>query len=103
MIEITKDNFEKEVLNSDLPTLLDFQAPWCVHCKRLAPVMAKLENELDIRFGSVNTDEQPELAERYNIDTIPSLILFKGDFTSAPLVNPGSARVILNWLQEKGV
>ena len=103
MIEITKDNFETEVLHSDLPILVDFQAPWCMYCKRLAPVMSKLENELDFRFGSVNIDDHPELAERYNIDTIPSLILFKGDRISSPLVNPGSAHAIMSWLKEQGV
>ena len=103
MIEITKNNFETEVLQSDLPVLVDFQAPWCMYCKRLAPVMNKLENELDFRFASVNIDDLPELAERYNIDTIPSLILFKGERISSTLVNPGSAAAITAWLKEMGL
>ncbi|MCH1941424.1 thioredoxin family protein [Holdemania massiliensis] len=102
---ITKDNFDQEVAGSQLPVILDFQAPWCMYCRRLAPVIAKLEKELEgqVRFGTVDIDEQPELEERFDISTIPSLILFQAGKNGTTLVNPPSRGAIMNWLKEQGI
>ncbi len=78
VIELTSDNFETEVLKSQLPVLVDFWADWCGPCKMMAPVVDAIaeENE-DIKVGKVNVDEQPELLSKYGIMSIPTLIAFK--------------------------
>ncbi|MCD7905252.1 MAG: thioredoxin [Clostridiales bacterium] len=78
-ITITKENFETEVLKSDIPVLVDFWAVWCGPCRILAPVMKEIaeENEGVVKVGKVNVDEQPELAIRYKVASIPTVILFK--------------------------
>ena len=72
-------NFETEVLQSDKPVLLDFYANWCGPCKMLAPVLHEIaeENADTLRVGKINVDEQMELAMRFQVDSIPMLVLFK--------------------------
>ena len=76
---ITALNFETEVLQSDTPVLLDFYANWCGPCKMLAPVLHEIaeENADTLRVGKINVDEQMELAMRFQVDSIPMLVLFK--------------------------
>ena len=75
---ITKDNFEREVINSDKPVLLDFWASWCGPCRMLSPIVDEIADERgDIKVGKVNVDEQPELANNFGVMSIPTLILFK--------------------------
>ncbi|MBQ8975557.1 MAG: thioredoxin [Oscillospiraceae bacterium] len=76
---ITKDNFESEVINSDKPVLVDFWASWCGPCKMLAPVIEEIANERSttLKVGKVNVDEQPELAARFGVMSIPTVIVFK--------------------------
>ena len=78
-LNITALNFETEVLQSDKPVLLDFYANWCGPCKMLAPVLHEIaeENADTLRVGKVNVDEQMELAMRFQVDSIPMLVLFK--------------------------
>ncbi|MGI5935935.1 MAG: thioredoxin [Oscillospiraceae bacterium] len=72
---ITKDNFEREVINSDKPVLLDFWASWCGPCRMLAPVIDEIAEELtDVKVGKVNVDEQPELARAFGVMSIPTLV-----------------------------
>ena len=76
---ITALNFETEVLQSDKLVLLDFYANWCGPCKMLAPVLHEIaeENADTLRVGKINVDEQMELAMRFQVDSIPMLVLFK--------------------------
>ena len=76
---ITALNFETEVLQSDKPVLLDFYANWCGPCKMLAPVLHEIaeENADTLKVGKINVDEQMELAMRFQVDSIPMLVLFK--------------------------
>lgn len=76
---LTKENFESEVLNSDIPVLVDFWATWCGPCMMLSPIIAEIAEELDgtVKVGKVNVDEQQELAIQYQIASIPTLLLFK--------------------------
>ena len=78
-INLSKENFEEEVLKSEKPVLVDFLATWCGPCKMLAPVIAEIAEEQKdkIKVGKVNIDEQNELAAKYKITSIPTLILFK--------------------------
>lgn len=77
---ITKENFEKEVINSDIPVLVDFWATWCGPCMMLAPTIEALAKEYagKVKVCKVNVDEQMELAIRYKVEAIPTLIYIKG-------------------------
>ncbi|MCI1930933.1 MAG: thioredoxin [Clostridia bacterium] len=98
---ITKDNFNKEVLESEKPVLVEFWAPWCVYCKRLSPVLDRLETKLgsDIPIGRVNIDEQPELEEKFDVSVVPTLYLFKNGEHGEKLVAPPSQAQIENWIK----
>ncbi|MDO4733207.1 MAG: thioredoxin [Bacillota bacterium] len=77
-IDINKNNFQEEVLHSDKPVLLDFWAPWCGPCRRVVPLVEEIANErADIKVGKINVDEQQELAEHFQIMSIPTLIVIK--------------------------
>ena len=78
-LNITSLNFENEVLNSDKPVLLDFYADWCGPCKMLAPVLHEIaeENAGALKVGKINVDEQVELAVRFQVSSIPMLVVFK--------------------------
>ena len=78
-LTITAANFENEVLRSDKPVLLDFYADWCGPCKMLAPVLHELaeENADTLKVGKINVDEQMELAMRFQVSSIPMLVVFK--------------------------
>lgn len=87
-IKLTDQNFEQEVLHVDLPVLVDFWASWCGPCQMLAPVIAEIAEEYagKVKVGKVNVDEQPNLANRYGIASIPTVMLFKnGEVVSTSL------------------
>ena len=79
-IKVTKDNFDKEVLSSPLPVLVDFWAPWCMPCRMIAPLVEEIAEETagKASVGKVNIDEESELAARFRVTSIPTLIVFAG-------------------------
>lgn len=78
VIHITAENFESEVMNSDKPVLLDFWAAWCGPCRMIAPVVEEIANErTDIKVGKIDVDDQAELAGRFGIMSIPTLVVVK--------------------------
>ena len=77
-MNINKNNFQNEIMNSEKPVLLDFWAPWCAPCRMLAPVVEEIASErADIKVGKINIDEQSELANKFGIMSIPTLVVMK--------------------------
>lgn len=78
--KFTDENFEKEVLQSELPVLVDFFADWCGPCKMMAPIIEKLAEKYEgkMKIGKINVDENPNMAAQYRVMSIPTLLFFKG-------------------------
>lgn len=88
MIILNDENFDKEVLNSDKPVLIDFFAEWCGPCQMLMPVVEQIaEENPDIKVGKIDIDQCSELAERYGVSAIPTLVVIKKGETV--IVSPG--------------
>lgn len=78
VMTITKENFQKEVLESNVPVLVDFWASWCGPCRMLSPVVDQIaEERTDIKVGKINVDEQAQLAMEFGVMSIPTLLVFK--------------------------
>ncbi|MCI8563493.1 MAG: thioredoxin [Lachnospiraceae bacterium] len=78
VMHVTKENFETEVLQSEKPVLVDFWAGWCGPCKMVAPVLEEIADEVaDVKITKVNVDEQPELAQKFQVMSIPTMVLIK--------------------------
>ena len=96
---INKNNFQNEVLNSEMPVLLDFWAPWCGPCRMVSPIVDEIATERgDIKVGKVNVDEQPELAGQFGVMSIPTLVVMKGGKVANQMVGARPKSQILAML-----
>lgn len=100
VLTITKDNFEAEVIHSDKPVLLDFWAAWCSPCRMVAPIVDEVANEVEhAKVGKINVDEQPELAQAFNVMSIPTLAVLKAGKVVKTVVGARPKADILRMLE----
>ncbi|MEM0202234.1 MAG: thioredoxin [Candidatus Micrarchaeaceae archaeon] len=100
MIEVNSKNFDAEVLKSKLPVVIDFWAEWCGPCRFYSPIIEEVSKEYDgkAKFCKLNTDESPEIAEKYGIMGIPTTMIFKSGEPIASSVGAVPKEVIKKWL-----
>lgn len=103
MINLTNENFEKEVINSKKTILVDFWASWCGPCQMIAPIVEEISNEMSgkIEIGKLNVDEQPEIAIKYDVMSIPTLILFKDGKVVNTIIGYHSKEEILDFINSR--
>ncbi len=102
MLEVTSSTFEKEVLKSDKPVIVDFWAEWCAPCRIFTPILEEVEKEYGdkIKFCSVNTDENEDIAVKYSIMSIPTAMLFEKGVPKAMSVGAIPKEDFKKWLEE---
>ena len=101
MINMNKAQFE-QFLHEEKPMLVDYWAPWCVYCRRIAPAYEKIAEEYgdQLVIGKVNIDEEPQLAEAEKIEVIPTLVLYRGGKAVDSIVAPDSKAAIERFIQD---
>jgi thioredoxin 2 len=101
-VPATAETFPKHIRKSDIPVVVDFWAEWCGPCKMMAPVYEKVAAELEprFRFLKVDTESEPALAAKYNIRSIPTLMLFKNGAVAAQRAGASDGQSLRNWLRQ---
>lgn len=102
-VKIDNDNFDSDVLNSDAPVVVDFWAEWCGPCKMIAPSLEEISEEMgdQVKIAKVNMDENPELAAKYGVRSIPTLLLFKGGEPVAIQVGAAPKNKLADWISKE--
>ena len=102
MVYFNEDNFSTEVLGSDVPVLVDFTAEWCGPCRMIAPTIQEVANELQgkVKVGKLNTDDNVNVAGKYGITSIPTLLLFQGGKVKAQKIGLCSKEDILEMIRD---
>ncbi|HEX8569426.1 MAG TPA: thioredoxin [Caulobacteraceae bacterium] len=104
-VTVSDDTFERDVLQSDKPVLVDFWAEWCGPCKQIAPALEQISEELadQITVAKVNIEESPSAPSRYGVRGIPTLMLFRGGQLASMKVGAMPKQKIVEWLSEAGL
>ena len=102
LVEITDDNFDTEVLESELPVLVDFWAEWCGPCKMISPIVEEIASDYNgkVKVGKVNIDYNQQVAMTYGIRGIPTMLLFKDGELKATKVGATTKSNIVSWIKE---
>ena len=103
ILTVTAENFEEEVLESALPVLVDFWAPWCGPCRMVAPILEKVAAEMEgkVTIAKVNIDENPDAASAYGVSSIPTMILFVGGKEAARMIGANPKSAIIDFINSK--
>ena len=101
-IEVTDDNWDEMVINSNVPVLVDFWAEWCGPCKQLSPILEEISNEMSdqVLFAKHHIDEQPNMPTKYGVRGIPTMLLFKGGELKATKVGATTKSNIVSWIKD---
>jgi len=101
-LQLTEDNWEQEVIQSDKPVLIDFWAPWCGPCRMVSPIVSEIAQEYadKLKVGKLNTDEEPGVAVKYGIMSIPTLMIFKNGEVADQLIGASPKEYITQKLDE---
>lgn len=107
MVILTIENekqFKEEVLQSEQAVLVDFWAPWCSFCRRLAPVIDRIEEKYgkNVKIAKLNVDDNKEIAQKYEVNSIPTLILFQNGKAIDSVISPPSEASIIDWMKKHG-
>ncbi len=102
-VKIDTSNFESDVLNSDIPVVVDFWAEWCGPCKAIGPSLEEISDEMagKVTIAKVNMDENPELASKYGVRSIPTLLMFKGGEPVAIQVGAAPKNKLSDWISSE--
>ena len=102
MIDLNAELFQQHVVEGSAPVLVEFWAPWCVYCRRIAPALGKVAQQVQgsLVVGQVNIDEEPHLAEKERIEVIPTLVLYRGGEVLGSIVAPESKAKIEAFIQD---
>ncbi|HUB92731.1 MAG TPA: thioredoxin [Candidatus Saccharimonadales bacterium] len=102
MIDIKQENFDSEVLKSSLPVVVDFWAPWCGPCRIFSPIIDEVSKEMEgkVKFAKLNTDENQEIAQKYNIMSIPTVLIFEKGTVKATSVGALPKESFKSWLHK---